>query len=57
VLTLATKLADEAIAAIEEEPPTRAAIGGVRSSLAHVGAPEKPALLDRLARLDRAVKP
>lgn len=57
VLTLANQLADEAIAAIEEEPPTRAAIDGVRSSLAHVGMPEKLALLDRLARLDRAVKP
>jgi len=56
VLTLANKLADESIAAIEEEPPTRAAIDGVRSSLTRVGAPEKLALLDRLARLDRAVK-
>jgi len=57
VLTLANRLADDAIAAIDEEAPTRAAIAGVRSSLAHVGAPEKLALLDRLARLDRAVKP
>jgi hypothetical protein len=57
VLTLATRLADEAITGIQEEPPTRAAIDGVRSSLARVGASEKLALLDRLARLDRAVKP
>ena len=56
VLTLANKRADEAIAAIDEEPPTRKAIDGVRSSLARVGAPGKLALLDRLARLDRAVK-
>jgi hypothetical protein len=56
-LTLANKLADEAIAAIEEEPPTRRAIDVVRSSLARVASPEKLALLDRLARLDRAVKP
>jgi len=56
-LTLALQLADNAIEAIEEEAPTRAAIDGVRLSLARVGAPEKLALLDRLARLDRAVKP
>lgn len=57
VLTLANRLADEAIAAIDEEPPTRKAIDGVRSSLARVASPEKLTLLDRLARLDRAVKP
>jgi len=57
VLTIAVRLADNAIAGIEEDPPTRKAIDGVRSSLARVGAPEKQALLDRLARLDRAVKP
>jgi hypothetical protein len=56
-LTLSLQLADNAIEAIEEEAPTRAAIDGVRLSLARVGAPEKLALLDRLARLDRAVKP
>ena len=57
VLTLALQLADDAIEAIEEEAPTRAAIAGVRLSLARVGAPEKLALLDRLTRLDQAVKP
>lgn len=56
VLTLANKLADDAIAGIEEEAPTRKAVDAVRSSLARVSAPEKLALLDRLARLDRAVK-
>ena len=56
VLTLAIRLADNAIQGIEEEAPTRAAIDGVRSSLVRVGSPEKQALLDRLARLDRAVK-
>jgi hypothetical protein len=55
-LTLATRLADFAIGGIAEEPPTRAVIDGVRSSLARVGAPGKQAVLDRLARLDRAVK-
>jgi hypothetical protein len=57
VLTLATKLADEAIAGIDEEPPTRPAIDSVRTSLANVRSPAKQALLDRLVRLDRAVKP
>lgn len=57
VLTLATRLTDEAIAGTGEEPPTRAAIDGVRRSLARVGAPGKQAVLDRLAQLDRAVKP
>jgi hypothetical protein len=56
-LSLALELADYAIKAIDEEAPTRAAIDSVRSSLARVGAPEQLALLDRLARLDRAVKP
>ncbi len=56
-LALALQLADNAIEAIDEEAPTHAAIDGVRSSLARVGGPEKLALLDRLARLDRAVKP
>jgi hypothetical protein len=55
-LALALELADHAIEAIDEEAPTRAAIDGVRSSLTRVGGPEKLALLDRLARLDRAVK-
>jgi hypothetical protein len=57
VLALATRLADMAIGGISEQPPTRVAIDGVRSSLARVGAPGKQALLDRLALLDRAVKP
>lgn len=56
VLALAIRLADDAIQGIDEEAPTRAAIDGVRSSLARVASPEKQALLDRLARLDRAVK-
>jgi hypothetical protein len=56
VLTLALRLADHAIEGIGEEAPTRKAIDDVRSSLARVDAPEKLALLDRLARLDRAVK-
>ena len=56
-LTLAIQLADYAIQAIDEEAPTRRAIDGVRASLAHVDASGKQALLDRLARLDRAVKP
>jgi len=55
-LTRALELADHAIEAVDEEAPTRAAIDTVRSSLGLVGAPEKLALLDRLARLDRAVK-
>ena len=57
VLTLALQLADEAIGAVDEEAPSRTAIGGVRSSLARVDGPQKQALLDRLARLERAVKP
>jgi hypothetical protein len=57
VLTFATQLADHAIGAIGEERPTRPAIDGVRGSLARVGAPGKQAVLDRLTRLDRAVKP
>jgi len=56
-LSLALELADHAIEAIDEEAPTHASIDTVRSSLAQVASPEKQALLDRLARLDRAVKP
>lgn len=57
VLALATRLATQAIEAIDEGAPTRSAIAGVRNSLATVQTPSKQALLDRLTRLDRAVKP
>ena len=57
VLALATRLASEAIEAIDEGAPTRPAIDSVRVSLAKVQAPGKQAVLDRLTRLDRAVKP
>lgn len=56
-LTIATQFADDAIQGIGEGPPTRPALDTVRKSLTRVVAPEKQALLDRLVRLQRAVKP
>ncbi|MFI5230525.1 MAG: hypothetical protein ACHQWU_15740 [Gemmatimonadales bacterium] len=55
-LVLGARLASDAIGAVGEEPPTRAAIDAVRASLARVESSAKRPLLDRLTQLDRAVK-